>query len=70
MVKTRSMVYQASQYQIINLKEEGCYWYDSNRLIIAVPTGQKPLDTLTRYCMTEKGASVLASIEDSLSKLG
>lgn len=70
MVKTRSMVYQAQQYQLIKLKPEGAYWFDSNRLIVANPTGQKPLDTLTRYCMTEKGASVLASIEDSLSKLG
>lgn len=66
-VRTRSIVYKASEYNIVSLRNDGCYWTDSNNLIVAVPVGQDPLDTLTRFCMTDKGASVLSSIEDHLS---
>lgn len=68
-VIVRSKVKQASEYQIINLKDDGCYWFDSNRLIIATPVGQDSLDVMSRFCLTEKGSSVLASIEEELSKL-
>lgn len=66
-VKTRSLVFKASEYNVVTLKPDGCYWTDSNNLIVAVPVGQDPLDTLTRFCMTEKGSSALLSIEDHLS---
>jgi hypothetical protein len=65
-VKTRSIIHKASQYQVVNLRNDGCYWTDSNGLIVAVPVGQDPLDTLTRFCMTERGASVMSTIEDRL----
>ena len=67
MVKARSVVHRASQYNIVRLSADGCYWVDSNTLIVAVPVGQDPTDTLTRFCMTERGASVLASLEDQLT---
>jgi hypothetical protein len=66
-VKTRSLVFKASEYNVVTLKPDGCYWTDSNNLIVAVPVGQDPLDTLTRFCMTERGSSALLSIEDHLS---
>lgn len=68
-VIARSKVRQAADYQIINLKEDGCYWFDSNRLIVATPVGQDSLDVMSRFCLTEKGASVLSTIENELSKL-
>lgn len=69
MVKTRATVYQAKDYQIIKLNNDGAYWFDTNRLIVANPTGQDCLDTMTRFCLTERGASVLSSLEDQLSKM-
>lgn len=68
-VISRSKIKQAADYQIINLKENGCYWFDSNRLIIATPVGQDSLEVMSRFCLTEKGASVMASIDEELSKL-
>ena len=69
MVRARSVVKQAADYQIINLKDDGCYWFDSNRLIVAVPAGHTALEVMTRFCMTEKGAAVFATLEESLEKL-
>jgi len=69
-VQTRSTIQQAKDYQIINLKADGCYWFDSNRLIVSVPVGQDSIDIMVRFCLTEKGASVLATLEDRLDKLG
>ena len=68
-VTTRATIQQASDYQIINLKESGCYWFDSNSLIVAVPAGQEPMNVLVRFCLTEKGAPVLSDIEARLDKL-
>tara|TARA_R100001463_G_scaffold89805_5_gene144533 strand:+ start:616 stop:1455 length:840 start_codon:yes stop_codon:yes gene_type:complete len=69
-VQARSIVKQAGDYQFINLKKDGVCWFDSNSLIVSVPVGQDPLDVMTRFCLTEKGASVLSSLEDKLSRLG
>ena len=68
-VTTRATVQQASDYQIINLKESGAYWFDSNSLIVAVPAGQDPTDVMVRFCLTEKGAPVLSDLESKLDKL-
>jgi hypothetical protein len=54
---------------IINVKPEGVYWFDSNSLIVSVPVGQEPVDVMTRFCLTEKGASVLSSLEERLERL-
>lgn len=69
-VTTRATITQASDYQIISLKKSGAYWFDSNQLIVSVPAGMEPVDVMTRFCLTEKGASVLATLEDKLEKLG
>lgn len=69
-VTTRAMITQAGDYQIINLKKSGVYWFDSNQMIVSVPAGMQPVDVMTRFCLTEKGAAVLSTLEDKLEKLG
>ena len=69
-VQTRSTVQQAKDYQIINVKSDGTYWFDSNRLIVSTPVGQDSMDVMVRFCLTEKGASVLSTLEDRLDRLG
>lgn len=68
-VRARSIVRQAADYQIIDLRNDGAYWFDSNGLIVSVPVGQKAIDVVTRFCLTEKGASVLSSLEERLDRL-
>ena len=69
-VTCRSTIRQASDYQIIVLRNNGVYWFDANTLIVSVPVGQDPTDTMVRFCLTEKGASTLGLIEEKLDKLG
>lgn len=68
-VKVRATVSQASSYQIISLKDDGAYWFDSNKMIVANPAGHDADDTLSRFLMTEKGATTLASLEERLERL-
>ena len=68
-VTCRSTVKQASDYQIISIKSNGVYWFDANTLIVSVPVGQDPTDTMVRFCLTERGASVLSLIEDKLDSM-
>ena len=68
-VSCRSTIQQAKEYQILNLKSNGVYWFDSNKLIVSVPVGQDAIDTMVRFCLTEKGASTLDLIEERLDKL-
>jgi len=68
-VQCRAVVQQAADYQIINIKSNGVYWFDSNSLIVSVPVGQDPKDVMVRFCLTEKGASVLSSLEERLERL-
>ena len=69
-VQTRSTIQQGNDYQIINVKADGTYWFDSNRLIVSTPVGQDSMDVMVRFCLTEKGASVLSTLEDRLDRLG
>jgi len=68
-VACRSTIQQAKDYQILKMKSDGVYWYDSNKLIVSVAVGQNALDTMIRFCLTEKGASTLSLIEERLDKL-
>ncbi len=68
-VQARSVIQQAKDYQIIGLKDDRCFWFDSKTMIVSVPAGQNPMDVMVRYCLTEKGASVLAELEQQLEKL-
>tara|TARA_R110000765_G_scaffold309276_1_gene402791 strand:+ start:3408 stop:4250 length:843 start_codon:yes stop_codon:yes gene_type:complete len=69
-VQTRSTIQQGTDYQIINVKTDGTYWFDTNRLIVSTPVGQDSMDVMVRFCLTEKGASVLSTLEDRLDRLG
>lgn len=69
MVKAAAVIRQATDFQILRKKEDGYYWFDSNGLIVACPVGQDPVDVLTRFCLTERGAPVLLEIKDRLSKM-
>lgn len=68
-VKVKSMIHQAKEYNIIKLGSDGAYWFDSNTMIIANPAGTDCADTLTRFCLTEKGAATLGTIEEQVDKL-
>jgi len=68
-VMARSIAKQASDYQFIKLRENGVYWYDTNKIIVSVPVGRNALDVITRFLLTEQGATVYADLEDKLSKL-
>ena len=69
-VKVRALVKQCESYQIIALKNDGAYWFDSNKMIVANPAGHDCDDTLARFLMTEKGATTRSSLEERLEKLG
>jgi hypothetical protein len=69
-VQARSVVIQAKDYQIIRVSQEAVYWFDSNSLIVSVPVGQDAVDVMVRFCLTEKGSSVLSALEERLDKLG
>ena len=69
-VQVRSSIQQAKDYQIINIKQDKVTWFDSNKLIVSVAVGQDPIDTMVRFCLTEKGASTLSLIEERLDRLG
>lgn len=68
-VKCRSAVMQARDFQILNVKSGGVYWYDSNRLIVSVPVGTDPIDVAVRFFMTEKGASTYELILEELNNI-
>ena len=68
-VRTRSVIQQAADYQIIKLAKDSVKWFDSNSMIVSVPVGQDPLDVLARFCLTEKGSSVLSTLEERLERL-
>jgi hypothetical protein len=68
-VRCRSVIQQAADYQIIKLGTKSVNWFDSNSMIVSVPVGQDPLDVMSRFCLTEKGASVLGTLEERLERL-
>lgn len=65
-VKMKALVRQAKEYQIINVAKDSVRWFDSNSMIVSVPHGQDPEDIMVRFCLTEKGSSVVADIEKQL----
>lgn len=68
-VKVKSTLISAVDFQILRAATDGLKWYDSNRLIVATPVGQDTIDIATRFCLSEKGAIVLEEIENQLSKI-
>ena len=65
-VKMKALVRQAKDYQIIKVAKDSVRWFDSNSLIVSVPHGQNPEDIMVRFCLTEKGSSVVSDIEKQL----
>ena len=68
-VKTRAIIHKASEYQVIKLRDSAVNWVDSGGMIVSVPVGQNAMDVMVRFCLTEKGSSVLSSIEEQLGKI-
>jgi hypothetical protein len=68
-VKCKSAVLQAIEFQILNKKIDGMYWFDSNRLIITAAAGLDPVDVMSRFCLTEKGAPVYDRLLEELDRL-
>lgn len=68
-VKCKSAVLQAIDFQILNKKTDGMYWFDTNRLIVTAAAGLDPVDVMTRFCLTEKGAPVYDRLLEELNRL-
>ena len=68
-VKCKATIRQAMDYQILKASKDSVRWYDSNGLIVSVPHGQDATDIMSRFCLTEKGASVYAEIQDELDRV-
>lgn len=68
-VKTRAIIHKANEYNIIKLRDSGVHWVDSGGLIVSVPVGQNSMDVMVRFCLTEKGAEVMSSIEAHLDNI-
>jgi hypothetical protein len=69
-VKTRSVVMQAVDFQILNSKKDGMFWFDSNSLIVSTPAGLDSVEIMTQFCMTDKGLPVFEKLKEELSRLG
>tara|TARA_R110002020_G_scaffold27824_2_gene89419 strand:+ start:224 stop:1081 length:858 start_codon:yes stop_codon:yes gene_type:complete len=69
MVHARTTVMQGLDFQIVTEKNGVIVWPDTGKIVLSVPVGQDPVDTLTRFCMTDKGSSVLSEIERQLSDI-
>lgn len=68
-VKCKSAVLQAVDFQLLNKKADGMYWFDTNRLIVTAAAGLDPVDVMTRFCLTEKGAPVYDRLIEELDRL-
>jgi len=67
-VQVRAIIKKAVDFQILNSKEDGMYWFDSNRLIVATPVGQDTIKVMTQFCLTEKGGTAFESVKSELEK--
>jgi len=68
-VKVKSTIISAVDFQILKADSDGMKWFDSNKLIVSTPSGQDTVDVATRFCLSEKGAIVFEEIERQLSKI-
>jgi hypothetical protein len=67
-VEMKAKIRQASKFQIIKLEKDGVRWYDTNKLIVSVPSGKDPTDLFVRYCLTEDAVPVVQEIEKQLDR--
>jgi len=69
MVKMRSAIMQAVEFQILDKRADGMFWFDTGRLIVSTPAGMNSEDVMTRFCNTEKGAPVYEQIVARLNEI-
>lgn len=69
LVEVRSSTSQAFDFNIVRYNGGAIVWYDTNKVIVTVPTGQDASETLARYCMTDQGSSVLSEIDRQLAEI-
>ena len=68
-VHARTTVMQGLDFQIVSEKNGVIVWPDTGKVVVSIPAGQDPVDTLTRFSMTDRGSSVLSEIERQLADI-
>jgi len=66
-VRMRAKVRKAMDYQIINVEKDSVRWFDTNSLILSVPTGMDGVDVMVRHLLTDKGSVIADEIDKQLS---
>lgn len=69
LVEIRSIVSQAFDFDIVRDNGGAVVWYDTNKVIVTIPTGQSHTETLARFCMNDAGLSVRSEIERQLAEI-
>lgn len=69
LVEARSSVQQAFDFQIIKDNGGAIVWVDTNKMVVAIPAGMDKIEVMTRFVMTDAGASALAEIERQLAEI-
>lgn len=69
LVKLKAIVQNAADFNIIDVKEEGIYWFDSQQLILTNPVGKDPKETMAVFLTTERGMPVLENLQEQLSEI-
>lgn len=68
LVKMRASISLAASNGILRINQDGVFWAESNRLILATPVGQDGVDMMTKFCLSEKGSLVHQEILKRLEK--
>jgi len=68
LVKMRASISLAASNGILKINQDGVFWAESNRLILAMPVGQDGVDMMTKFCLSEKGSLVHQEILKRLEK--
>lgn len=69
LVEARSVVTSAFDFDIIRNNGGAVVWVDTNKMIVSIPAGQEKTEVMTRFVMTDAGASVLGEIERQLAEI-
>ena len=69
LVEARSSVRQAFDFEIIKNNGGAVVWFDTGKMIVAIPAGMDKVEVMTRFVMTDAGASTLAEIERQLAEI-
>lgn len=69
LVEARSTVQQAFDFEILRDNGGAVVWADTNKMVVSIPAGMNKVEVLTRFVMTDQGASTLAEIERQLAEI-